>query len=211
MECAEEKRRLRQVIRARLRALEPGEFLEAGRKIVEHVTPLLDQISGLSQDPPTVAYFASLPHEISTEPLDELLRTRRVRRLLPRISAGELVFHQMKGGEPVSALERDRLGIHTPTSALPVVPLEDADLILAPGLAFDSHGARLGQGGGYYDRMLQKVRASASPPSVIGICLDIQRLEQIPTEPLDERVDAVCSPRQGLTRARSLGVDPPTM
>lgn len=211
MGCAHEKRRLRQAIRARLRGLGPGEFLEAGRRIVDHLMPLLDRISGLSHDPPAVAYFASLPHEISTQPLDEHLRTRRIRRLLPRISDGELVFHQMKSQEPVSALERDRLGIHTPPSALPMVPLEEAGLILAPGLAFDSHGARLGQGGGYYDRMLQKVRATASPPPVIGICLDIQRLEHIPMEPLDQRVDAVCSPTHGLTPARSLGIDPPAI
>ena len=207
MEPIDEKRRLRQVVRQRLSQLDPSEFLKAGRGLLPHLAPLFDELDRSAAGSPMVAYFASLPNEISTEPLDELLRTRGIRRLLPRVSPGGLVFHQMEAHRAMSQLERDRMGIPTPPSTLSVVPLGQANLVLAPGLAFDPQGGRLGQGGGYYDRVLQGVRREAPTPRVIGLCLDLQRLPLIPVEPLDQRVDAVCSPGQGLTPARSLPAD----
>lgn len=65
----------------------------------------------------------------------------------------------------------------------------DFDLIVVPGVAFDRNGNRIGRGRGYYDRFLcQHLDAKR-----IGICFDFQLVNEVPTEPLDIRMDEVIS------------------
>lgn len=63
----------------------------------------------------------------------------------------------------------------------------DFDLIVVPGVAFDKNGNRIGRGRGYYDRFLsQHLNVKR-----IGICFDFQLVKEVPTEPLDIRMDEV--------------------
>lgn len=64
------------------------------------------------------------------------------------------------------------------------------DLILAPLLAFDRRGGRLGQGGGYYDRCIAGLRASGTV-FVIGLAYAGQEAPLIPVEAHDQRLDAI--------------------
>jgi 5-formyltetrahydrofolate cyclo-ligase len=67
------------------------------------------------------------------------------------------------------------------------IGLDEIDLILVPGLAFSrTDRARLGQGGGFYDRLLRGALAQK-----IGVCFKQQLLAEIPAEPHDERVDQI--------------------
>jgi 5-formyltetrahydrofolate cyclo-ligase len=68
------------------------------------------------------------------------------------------------------------------------------DVILAPMLAFDSAGWRLGYGGGFYDRTLAVLRGAGHHLSVIGIAFDGQKLDNIPVGPYDMPLDAVLCP-----------------
>ena len=68
------------------------------------------------------------------------------------------------------------------------------DVILAPMLAFDSAGWRLGYGGGFYDRTLAVLRGAGHHLSVIGIAYDGQKLDNIPVGPYDMPLDAVLCP-----------------
>jgi len=58
----------------------------------------------------------------------------------------------------------------------------DIDLLIVPGLAFDSNGCRLGQGKGYYDRFIAKMRCQEEKkkPLLVGVCLEEQFLDEIP-------------------------------
>lgn len=74
-----------------------------------------------------------------------------------------------------------------PSSSSPeVVP----DVILCPLLAFDKTGARLGYGGGYYDRTLQELKKS-HPILAIGLGFAAQEFDEVPTKPHDMRLDGV--------------------
>ncbi|MFT4592956.1 MAG: 5-formyltetrahydrofolate cyclo-ligase [Phycisphaerales bacterium] len=71
-----------------------------------------------------------------------------------------------------------------------VIPTEYIDVVLVPGVGFDKTGARLGKGGGYYDRFLGLVR----PPVVLGIAFDEQIVDAIPFEKHDQFMTAVVTP-----------------
>lgn len=65
---------------------------------------------------------------------------------------------------------------------------EQLDCIIVPGVAFDRHGGRLGNGAGYYDRLLQCVRVDAV---LIGVCYESQLFDRIAMEPHDVSMDFV--------------------
>ena len=71
---------------------------------------------------------------------------------------------------------------------LPAIDLSRVDLILVPGLAFTKDGARLGRGGGYYDRLLANCPAHTRR---IGVCFATQLVASLPVEPHDQRVERV--------------------
>lgn len=68
------------------------------------------------------------------------------------------------------------------------VAVEQIDCIIVPGVAFDRNGGRLGNGAGYYDRLLNCVRADAV---LLGVCFESQLLEQVVMDAHDVAMDAV--------------------
>jgi len=68
------------------------------------------------------------------------------------------------------------------------------DVILAPMLAYDQAGWRLGYGGGFYDRTIAVLRGAGHQLTVIGIAFEGQRLDRIPVGPYDMPLDAVLTP-----------------
>ena len=72
------------------------------------------------------------------------------------------------------------------TDAAAVTP----DLIIAPLLAFDRAGGRLGQGGGHYDRTIAALRARG-PLFVIGLAYAGQEIAAVPREPHDQPLGAI--------------------
>jgi 5-formyltetrahydrofolate cyclo-ligase len=78
--------------------------------------------------------------------------------------------------------------------------LAKADVVLAPALAVDTLGHRLGQGGGFYDRALQLARLDAPVVAVVhdDEVLDAD-VEPVPALPHDRRVSAVLTPTRWIT------------
>lgn len=113
----------------------------------------------------------------------------------PRVREGSVELIQ--SGDRESLRDADWKLAGSGFDLAPVVPPEAVDLFLVPGLAFTPDGRRLGRGGGYYDRLLAR-RAIGS--TAIGICFAVQLLESLPTEPHDQRVDAVIT-EHGITAA----------
>ena len=64
----------------------------------------------------------------------------------------------------------------------PIVPAETLDMIVVPLVAFDRAGARLGYGGGCYDRYLSTLSPACQ---IVGIAFDEQRVDQVPTDARD--------------------------
>ena len=68
------------------------------------------------------------------------------------------------------------------SSRFPIVPVEALDMIVVPLVAFDRAGARLGYGGGCYDRYLPTLSPACQ---IIGIAFDEQRVDHVPTDAHD--------------------------
>ena len=68
--------------------------------------------------------------------------------LFPRIEGEGLVFHKV---DSLSDLKLSKHRIYEPDPGLPEMKVEDIELFIIPGLAFDLNGNRLGYGKGYYD------------------------------------------------------------
>ncbi|MEO0937981.1 MAG: 5-formyltetrahydrofolate cyclo-ligase [Pseudomonadota bacterium] len=63
-------------------------------------------------------------------------------------------------------------------------------IVIVPLVAFDCQGSRLGYGGGFYDRTLERLRA-AGPVLAIGFAWAAQEAEELPMEPTDQRLDMI--------------------
>lgn len=126
----------------------------------------------------TVMLYYGVGTEVHTEPLITALLEQGKRVCLPRC----LPEHQMQAQAitALSDLVPDKYGIPAPKEDCPVLSREEMDVILVPGLCFDSRGNRLGQGGGYYDRYLEDYEGVT-----IGLCREDFFQVNLPREPLD--------------------------
>ncbi|MGM9638956.1 MAG: 5-formyltetrahydrofolate cyclo-ligase [Butyricicoccaceae bacterium] len=77
-------------------------------------------------------------------------------------------------------------GIPAPREDLPAISFDEIDFALVPALAYTAAGDRLGQGGGYYDRFMEKTKAFTC-----GVCYRRFLLDSVPVEPFDRRVGLV--------------------
>lgn len=98
-----------------------------------------------------------------------------------------------------NALKAGAYGILEPDPAV-CPPLPEAykpELILAPGLAFDGKGGRLGYGGGYYDRFADRLRQVWGEDSQrvkwLGIAFEDQLVEDIPMQTHDKRMNGLAT------------------
>lgn len=96
----------------------------------------------------------------------------------------------------LAALLPGAFGIREPSASAPVLPLNQLDFILVPGVAFDSSGRRLGRGKGFYDRLLAGTNNSACVRC--GIAFDEQIVPAIPAEAHDIAMNVILTPTRWL-------------
>lgn len=132
----------------------------------------------------TVLAFWSFGSEVETSALIERLHRAGKRVLLPRVEGGDVVVVAYAPGDPVAAAS---FGAMEP-SAVEVEEPGSVDLVIAPGVAFDRRGARVGYGGGFYDRFLSRTRPGVP---VVAIAFALQVVDEVPEGRGDRRVDAI--------------------
>ena len=89
-------------------------------------------------------------------------------------------------------MEIDEHGLRVPREGRPV-PTTMIDLVVVPGLTFDTQGHRLGRGGGFYDRFLSRLRRSAT---TIGLAFDGQIIDRVPVNDRDIAVEIIVTDRR---------------
>ena len=138
----------------------------------------------------TIALYSALPGEVDLQHLFKPCWQQKKRTCVPVFEAetNQYVFAEIT---PDTALHLGRYQIPEPSNPQ-VISLEEIDLMLVPGVAFNPNtGDRLGRGGGYYDRLL----ASFSGHT-FGIGFSFQLFNSIPIEPTDQPVNALVTEDQ---------------
>lgn len=138
-----------------------------------------------------ISAFHSFGTEISTFELFDKLVADGWITALPVVVAKNtpLVLRQWKPGD---ALVLGRWDIQVPPAEAPeVLP----DVLLVPLLAFDRRGFRLGYGGGFYDRTLEKLRG-LKKVTAIGIAYAGQEVEAVPRDAFDQRLDWIMTEKE---------------
>ncbi len=122
--------------------------------------------------------------EIDVRPLLAALHDQGRTLVLPVVagSGKPLIFRRW---QPQMALQ---VGIFSTRHPGAEAAEEIPGLLLVPLLAFDGRGARLGWGGGFYDRTLAHLRA-AGPVIAVGVAYHGQRVERVPQSPDDQLLD----------------------
>jgi len=156
----------------------------------QHCDPALGAdlaIRVLAEAPPpagaAVSGFWPMPGEIDILPLLTALHERGHKILLPHTPklGNPLIFRHW---QPGSDMVRERFGTYRPTGAVGV-----PDWLFVPLLAFDDAGRRLGYGGGFYDRTLERLPHAVA----IGCAFAAQNLPDLPTAEYDVPLHAVAT------------------
>lgn len=172
-EISEVKKILRSQLRAALRELTQEERDWSDRELCQQFLshPTLEKAQ-------TILLYYGVGTEIRTDAILEALLQQGKTVCMPRcMSDTEMKAYVITGMED---MEPDRYNIPAPKLTCSVVESKDIDLILTPGLSFDSRGGRLGQGAGYYDRYLEDYEGVT-----VGLCREDFFQINLPKEPLD--------------------------
>lgn len=188
-----EKREVRRQSIAERRRLSCEQIAAASRAICDRVVRL-----NLFQRAQHLVAYASAPDEVDTGPIVRAGLDAAKTVFFPRLRGAVIDFL----AQDPSALRPGSYGLLEPVRGTPLI---DADgvLFLVPGMAFAPCGARLGRGGGHYDRALTNHPLGFR----LGLAAEVQVRTGIPQEPWDQPMDAVVTERRLLwTAARSSNV-----
>jgi 5-formyltetrahydrofolate cyclo-ligase len=131
----------------------------------------------------TIAAYRPIKTELDPTPLMMELIARGLTVCVPKIIGAGLPL-QFLAWHPDAPMKEGAFGAAIPGTEIIVTP----DLVIAPLVAFDRNGGRLGYGGGFYDRTLLQLREK-SITRAFGYAFSAQEAADLPLEPTDERLD----------------------
>ena len=179
---------LRREVLRRRDALSPAERADKSRIIFTRVVQAWEY-----QQADTVLAFADFRSEVQTGALLRATLDEGKRLVLPRVNRQrhELDLYQVT--DPARQLLPGAWDIPEPDPACcPPVPLEEIRCVIAPGVAFDPWGGRMGYGGGFYDRLLNAL-SPAQARVCLGLAFELQVVYEVPRGLFDAHVGAVAT------------------
>ncbi|MGI6028819.1 MAG: 5-formyltetrahydrofolate cyclo-ligase [Candidatus Heteroscillospira sp.] len=174
-----DKKVLRAEVREKIRTMDPEYREKSDTGIFENLTALPEY-----KRAKTVFAYFSVNGEADTHRLISRAMDDGKRVALPVVLGdGQMVFALARGELVEGAL----YSIPEPDETSPRAEPEEGDLLIVPALCFDREGYRLGQGGGYYDRYLEKYDGVFTA----GLCRERLLMDAVPRQPHDRRVCCV--------------------
>mgnify|MGYP006422528681 CR=1 FL=1 len=130
--------------------------------------------------------FVNYKNEVNTKKIIKYCFKNNINIFVPKVVGKEMEVRKIKSFDD---LERSEMGILEPKEYCS--EFESLDLAIMPGLAFDKEKNRLGYGGGYYDKFLNKNKIYK-----IAICYDFQVISFVPTNEYDIPVDMIITNKE---------------
>lgn len=173
-----EKSMIRHKIRSQKKELTDEQKTEAAEKIFEKIEQMPD-----FQRAKTLMMYWSTSREVPTHNfIDKWSKEKKI--LLPVVVGRMMVLKEFKGREN---LTRSELGIWEPQAQ--ETYLEEIDLAIIPGSAFDRKKRRMGRGRGYYDHYLKQKKIKKW-----GIGYDFQLVDTVPAVEHDIKMNKIITP-----------------
>jgi 5-formyltetrahydrofolate cyclo-ligase len=184
-----EKQRVRGEVRSTRGGIGPAARDAAARTVAARALALPE-----IADARGVLAYAATGEELDPARLVNALREAGARVAYPRVCGpGRIELHWCVE----DGLAPGYCGILEPGEDTDVADVAEIDLALVPGVAFDEMCGRLGMGGGFYDRLLPRLRPDAT---AIGLAFDEQIVSEVPVEDHDIPLGIVVTPTRTLRR-----------
>lgn len=181
---------LRSRLLSERRNLSATEQADAAALVCEAVTAHLARIPV-----GTVAAYLSHGGELDPSPTIETLVQLGWKVVLPVCGDdASMVFCPWAPGDPLKA---NRYGIGEPETD--PMDEEHLDVVLVPGVGFDSEGARIGHGVGYYDRFFARLAAAGHTPLRLALAHDLQLVTLPEPEEWDVPMQVIITPTRVIT------------
>ena len=133
-----------------------------------------------------IGIYLSTPNEVETDGIiEELLKQGKI-VAAPRIEENELVFRKL---ESFKDIEYNKYHIREPLFSSEVI--DNIEIMIVPGIAFDVAKNRIGYGKGYYDRYLSKHECYK-----VGLTFDEHLHKEIPADSSDIKMDIVITDKR---------------
>lgn len=187
MDISQQKKVLRESILNLRMHLTKAEVKDKSDKIFKQLKNL--EMMGKSQN---ILLYMDFRNEVRTQEIIDYLVGQGKNVYLPRVIFKE---REMRAYlyDGLETLEKSKYGILEPSINAKALELSSLDLIIAPGVAFSSSGYRLGYGGGYYDKFLEKLGREVP---VIALAFELQMLNDLPVEKHDRIVSKIVTEKQ---------------
>ncbi|WP_448563866.1 5-formyltetrahydrofolate cyclo-ligase [Thalassotalea ganghwensis] len=185
---------IRQLMREKRQSLSK----QAQQQSAIDLTKQVSKLESVKQSSKVAIYLAN-DGELSTDKTIEWLWSSNINTYLPVVhpfSKGHLLFLQYHAD---SEMIVNQYGIKEPKLDIrTIISPSQFDVIFTPLVAFDNTGARVGMGGGYYDRTFASLLSTDSNkvPLKIGLAHDCQQLPRIKRQPWDMPLDSIITPSQ---------------
>jgi len=185
------KTRLRQDFKIKRLAISAAQRMQAAEAIAQQLVKLPEWLSANY-----IAGYWATGGEVPLHVVQMRVQSPKV-WCLPIVQADKtLKFAPWRSGDP---LVSNQYGIPEPDiSSKSALDASGISIILLPLLAYTRSGARLGMGGGYYDRSFAFSHAQSSPPMLIGIAYSSQEADLLPSEAWDIQLDMLINEREVL-------------
>jgi 5-formyltetrahydrofolate cyclo-ligase len=175
----EAKAALRTRARAARASLDHGERADAAIAAAQHFfNAVALQVSDV------VAAYWRIRDELDCQPILVKLMDSNQKVVLPAVLGPDQPL-DLRVWEQGASLYESGFGTLAPSD---LAPRAEPDIVIIPLLGFDSHGTRLGYGGGYYDRTLASM---SKKPKLVGLAFAAQELDHIPRELHDVPLDII--------------------
>lgn len=169
------KYEIRNKIKALRIALDEAEKIAAADAVFERL-----ENTAAFQLAEKILMYHSLPDELETRRFLNKWKSHK-KFFLPRVNGVNLELLPYEE----SRLEIGSFHIEEP-SGKDTHPIEEIEVVIVPGVAFDRKGKRLGRGKGFYDRLLQSAKVTK-----IGVGYDFQLVNELPSEEHDVPMDMI--------------------
>ncbi|MGV8934865.1 MAG: 5-formyltetrahydrofolate cyclo-ligase [Gallionellaceae bacterium] len=184
------KRGLRQSIIAARQKMAAADRFRLSSEITQHILDLAEY----KQAEIVLGYMSFGAEFVTTAWVQQVLHDGK-QLLLPKVNSSTKQLDLYR----ITSLQQDlAAGVWEIPEPLAehcerVEMLTDIDFVLLPGVAFGRDGSRLGYGGGYYDKLLERIAcadgSSAGKPALVAAAFSMQLVGEIPQEPTDRKVE----------------------